>query len=49
MKKNTLNMLCIVTSIGSAILSMMSGIFGLKQQDAVIEEKVTKALAAKNR
>lgn len=48
MKKNTLTMLGLATSIGGAVLSILGGIIGMKQQDAAIEEKVTKALAAKN-
>lgn len=48
MKKNTLTILGLVTTIGSLGLSILGGIIGTKQQDATIEEKVTKALAAKN-
>ena len=48
MKKNTLNMLGLAISIGGAVLSILGGIIGMKQQDAAIEEKVTKILAAKN-
>ena len=48
MKKNTLSMLGLATSIGGAVLAILGSIIGMKQQDATIEEKVTKALAAKN-
>lgn len=48
MKKNTLDMLGFATIIGSAVLGILGGIISTKQQDASIEEKVTKALAAKN-